>query len=80
MPSETSGLFYFFGRDNWEVLFKVLDACTFNDRFWFFAAATTNVDYTLKVTDTMTGAEITYNNPLGVASPAITDTSAFPCP
>ena len=80
VPSDSSALFYFFGENNWEVLFKVLDACTFNDHFWFFAAATTNVEYTLRVTDTMTGAEVTYGNPLGIASPAITDTAAFPCP
>ncbi|MDA8017481.1 MAG: hypothetical protein MPN21_08535 [Thermoanaerobaculia bacterium] len=72
-----SGLFWFFGQDNWELLIKVLDACTFNDRFWVFAAATTNVEYTLRVTDTQTNVTKTYFNPLGQASDAITDTAAF---
>ena len=67
-------------ENNWEILLKVLDACDFNDRFWVFAAATTNVEYTLRVTDTETGAEKIYINPLGVASPAVTDTDAFLCP
>ncbi len=79
--SNDSGLFYFFNADNWEMLVKVLDGCTYNGRFWVFAAATTNVEYTLRVTDTQTGATKSYFNPLGRASPAITDTAAFDaCP
>lgn len=72
-----SGLFYFFSRDNWELLAKVLSGCAINDRFWVFGAATTNVEYTLRVTDTATGTVKSYHNSLGVASPAITDTQAF---
>jgi hypothetical protein len=80
-PSDDSGLFYFFSADNWEMLVKVLDGCNINDRYWVFAAATTNVEYTLRVTDTETGTIEQYFNPLGQASPAITDTSAFAtCP
>src|SRR4051812_47105825 len=33
-----SGLLWFFGPTNWEVLVKVLNACTFNQRYWVFAA------------------------------------------
>jgi len=72
-----SGLFYFFAPDNWELLMKVLDGCKLNGRYWVFGAATTNVEYTLRVTDTATGTVKTYRNPLGVASPSITDTQAF---
>ncbi len=75
--ADDSGLLWFFGPDNWEMLVKVLDGCGFNDRFWVFAAATTNVEYHLVVTDTRTGATEEYSNELGVASPAITDTGAF---
>ncbi len=78
--ADDSGLFWFFAADNWELLVKVLDGCGFNDRFWVFAAATTNVGYTLSVTDTWTGAVREYTNPLGVAAPAVTDTGAFVCP
>jgi pimeloyl-ACP methyl ester carboxylesterase len=79
--SDDSGLLWFFAPDNWEMLIKVLDGCDFNDRFWVFAAATTNVEYTVTVTDTETGADRTYTNPLGVSSPALTDTDAFAtCP
>jgi hypothetical protein len=79
--SEDSGLLWFFVADNWEMLIKVINGCGFNDRYWVFAAATTNVEYTMRVTDTMTGAFKEYTNPLGILSPAITDNMAFAtCP
>ena len=81
--SSDSGMFYFFNADNTEMLVKVLDACglaSFNS-YWVFAAAATNVEYTLTVTDTQTGQTRTYDNPLGMNAPAITDTGAFAtCP
>jgi hypothetical protein len=75
--ADNSGLFWFFGPSNWEVLVKVLDACGLNDRFWVFSAATTNVEYTMTVTDSQTGDIKTYFNPLGQPAPATTDTDAF---
>ena len=79
--SEDSGLFYFFDADNWEMLVKVLDGCGLNDHFWVFAAATTNVEYTLRVTDTQNGTVKEYLNPLGTSALALTDTGAFAtCP
>ena len=79
--SDDSGLVYFFNPDNWEILVKVLDGCSVNGHFWVFAAATTNVEYTLRVTDTLTGDVRTYVNPLGTSSDAVTDTTAFAnCP
>ena len=59
------------------MLVKVLDGCGINDRFWVYAAATTDVEYTLEVTDTWTGQTVIYANPLGVSAAAITDTDAF---
>ena len=79
--SDDSGLLWFFAADNWEMLIKVLDGCAINQNFWVFAAATTNVEYTLTVIDTQTGEERLYSNPLGQAASAITDTAAFAtCP
>ena len=80
--SPDSGLFRFFDADNWEMLVKMVDACNSPfDSFWVFSAATTNVEYTLRVTDTETGFFKEYFNPLGTAAPAITDTQAFStCP
>jgi hypothetical protein len=76
-----SGLFWFFAPDNWELMVKVIDACEVYDRYWLFAAATTNVAYTLTVTDTVTGQVKRYENALGQRAPAVTDTDAFAsCP
>ncbi|NJL28467.1 MAG: VWA domain-containing protein [Thermoanaerobaculia bacterium] len=78
---DDSGLFWFFAPDNWELLVKVLNGCGVNNRYWVLGAATTNVGYTLNVTDTRTGARKTYTNRLGVVSPAVVDTDAFAtCP
>lgn len=73
--------FYFFNPGNIELLVDVVSNCAFNDHYWVFAAAATEVEYTLTVTDTQTGSVKVYGNPLGVQSPAITDTTAFAtCP
>ena len=62
-----------FNSSNWEMLLKVLDACDVNGRFWLLAAATTDVEYTLRVTDTESGVYREYFNPLGTAAPALVD-------
>ncbi|MEO8275338.1 MAG: hypothetical protein ABI639_03920 [Thermoanaerobaculia bacterium] len=79
--AEESGMFWFFAPDNIEFLVKIIDGCSLNSRYWVYAAATTDVEYTMNVTDTLGLATRTYSNPLGTASPAITDSSAFAtCP
>ena len=76
-----SGLFWFFNSDNAEVLVKVLNGCGINNHFWVFAAASTDVEYTMTVTDTESGQSKSYFNDLGEQAPAITDTEAFAtCP
>lgn len=72
-----AGLFWFFAPSNIEMLVKVLDGCAIDSRYWVFAAAATNVAYTLRVTDSVTGQVRSYENPQGIASPALTDTAAF---
>ncbi|HSS76559.1 MAG TPA: Calx-beta domain-containing protein, partial [Thermoanaerobaculia bacterium] len=77
-----SGLFYFFGADNIEMLIKVLNACVppFN-HFWVFFAATTNVEFTTTVTDTQSGKVKVYFNPLNTSAPPVQDVNAFAtCP
>lgn len=77
-----SGILWFFSPDNAEVLIKVLDACnsTF-DSFWVFYGATTNVEFTITVTDTRAGVTRRYENELGEPAPPVLDTSAFEtCP
>ncbi|MEO1368508.1 MAG: M12 family metallo-peptidase, partial [Acidobacteriota bacterium] len=75
--SDQSAIFWFFTAENWEMMVKMVDACSFNDHFWIFSAATTNVGYTVEVRDTATGRSKIYTNELGVSAPAVTDTSAL---
>jgi hypothetical protein len=78
---DDSGLFWFFGRDNLEMLVKVLDGCEATGSYWVFFNAITNVEYILTVADTQTGRVKVYFNPQGTSGPAVTDTSALPvCP
>jgi plastocyanin len=77
-----SGLFYFFGPGNIEMLIKVLNACAppFN-AYWVFFAATTNVQFTVTVTDTVANKSKVYMNQLNHAADPVQDTSAFmTCP
>ena len=76
--TEDSGLFWFFDRENWEVLVKVLDGCALNGNVWVYGASTTDLGHTVRVTDTATGVEKEYRNEPGVPASAITDSTAFP--
>jgi plastocyanin len=78
-----SGLFYFIDPSNIEMLVKVLNACVpaLGNHYWVFYAATTNVQFTLTVTDTQTGQVKTYSNALNHAASPVQDTNAFAtCP
>lgn len=77
--TEDSGYFWFFAPDNIELQVKALNACVppFN-HFWIFAAGLTNVEVTLRVTDTLApDAPKTYINPMGRVFETITDDRAF---
>jgi len=76
--TNSSGLFQFVGRENWELLVKLLDGCSINGKVWVFGAAATNLGYRLTVTDTATGVVREYENRDGAAAAPITDTGAFP--
>lgn len=76
LTSDT-GYFWFFNEENVEVLIKVLDACSFADRFWVFAAGLTNVEVELTVVDTLAQVEQTYTNPLGQPFQPTQDTATF---
>ena len=75
-----SGYFWFFSNTNIELIVKVLNGCAIDSSYWVFAAGLTNVNVTLIVEDTVTGASQTYLNPQGVAYQPLQDTSAFSCP
>ncbi|HEY0512483.1 MAG TPA: ELWxxDGT repeat protein [Thermoanaerobaculia bacterium] len=71
-----TGTFWFFSSSNVEVILKVLDGRASNGKFWVFYGALSNVEYTIQVTDTATGAVKTYTNPAGQFA-SVGDTDAF---
>ena len=74
------GLFWFFNAGNPEMLLKIIDACSLNQHFWVFFAATTNVGFTVTVTDSVTGHQAIYRNPDLTAALPVQDTGAMACP
>ena len=75
--TDDSGMFQFFGPENWEVLIKVLDGCRTNGRMWVLGASTTDLGYVINVTDTIAQESRKYRNEPGQPAPAIVDTKAF---
>jgi hypothetical protein len=60
-----TGAFWFFNGANAETFVKVLDGTPINGRFWVFYGSLSDRDFTVRVTDTTTGAVQTYVNALG---------------
>lgn len=80
LTSDT-GYFSFFSPNNVEVVVKVLNGCAINAKYWVFAAGLTNVQVTLTLTDTQTGAIVVKSNSQGVAFQPVQDTTTFQtCP
>jgi len=71
-----TGYFWFFNAANVELVLKVLDGRAINGKFWVFYGALSDVEYTIMVTDTITGATKTYTNPQGRLA-SVADTAAF---
>ena len=63
--TDDTGYFWFFDEDNVEAVIKVLDGTSINDSYWVFSGSLSNVNYTLTVTDSMTGGAKRYLNPSG---------------
>jgi plastocyanin len=71
-----TGYFWFFSSNNIELVIKVVDGRGFNGKFWVFYGALSNVQYSIAITDTTTGAVRTYANPFGSLA-SVADTAAF---
>jgi len=71
-----TGYFWFFSPNNIELVLKVLDGREINGHWWVFFGALSDVDYTLKVTDTQTGDIKIFHNPQGLLA-SVADTEAF---
>jgi hypothetical protein len=61
-----SGYFWFFENTNVELMVKMLDGRSVNGHFWLFWGALTDVQFTMTVTDTQTGAVKQYFGTQGV--------------
>lgn len=75
--TQDTGYFWFFNKTNVEVVVKVLDGREHNGFFWVFYGALSNVEYTIRVRDTVTGEEWESFNPLGTSG-SIGDVRALP--
>lgn len=74
------GLFWIFSADNPELIVKVIDGCGYNNRAWVYYSATTNVGFTLTVTDKLYPTHVwtRTNADLHTADP-VADILAFTC-
>jgi hypothetical protein len=71
-----TGFFWFFDPALTELAVKVLDGRPVNSRFWVYYGALSNVEYTVTVTDLLTGAVREYFNPAGTYA-SVGDVDAF---
>jgi len=74
--TDNTSAFWFFDPTNVELVVKVLDGRSVNGKFWVFYGALTNVEYTITVTDTLTGAVKIYFNAQGQLA-SVADTGVF---
>lgn len=81
--TDDTGTFWFFNAANIELVVKTIDACGLAgfENYWVFAGGTTDVEVTLRVTDTLHDIEKIYRRPLGVPFAPVLDSGAFAtCP
>lgn len=71
-----TGIFWYFGPENYELMVKIIDGRDLNDYFWVFYGSLSSVGFTITVTDTETGRRRLYNNPVGDMA-SVGDTTAF---
>lgn len=76
-PLIDTGYFWFFDPENVELVVKVLDGCALNGHFWIFAGGLTDVETTLTVSDTVTGATKVYTSAQGEPFVPILDAEAL---
>ena len=76
--SSQSGILWFFGRENAEVLVKVLDGCSHNGHRWVYVAPVTDLEFNLWVT-APNGRRWTHSNQQGTTASTRSDTHAFSC-
>jgi hypothetical protein len=73
--SDASGYFWFFDPGNVELTVKILDGRPVNNHYWVFVAGTTNVAWSVTVTDLLFPAFCTYDPKAG---PCLSKTYSSP--
>ena len=77
-----ASLFYFFKRDNPELLIKVVDGCAVNGHYWVFGSAATDLPYLVRVFDRddyNDGSSTRRQYIRDRSDPLISDIEAFRC-
>ena len=75
--SDKSGLFWFFDSGNFELLVKAANGCSISGSRWLYFAGTTNVGFTLRVTESASGLTREYKNLSGQVAIPVADTTTF---
>ena len=76
LTTDQTGFFWFFISSNIELAVKMLDGRALNGKFWLLYGGLSDVEYTISVTDTVTGGVRTYRNEPGNICGRI-DTESF---
>jgi CSLREA domain-containing protein len=77
--TDDTGVHWFFGPDNLEVMTKVLDGCGLSGHWWVFTSGLTDVGVTLRIEDLKTGNVWEHVQPRGQVYAPRLDTGALPC-
>ncbi len=77
LTTKETGFFWFFSPTNVELAAKVLDGRALTGKYWFLYGGLSDVEYTITLTDTVTGESVPYYNAAGSLCGGI-DTGALP--
>lgn len=77
LTTKETGFFWFFSPTNVELAAKVLDGRVLTGKYWFLYGGLSDVEYTITLTDTVTGESVPYYNEAGSLCGGI-DTRALP--
>jgi hypothetical protein len=80
LESKDSVKFTFFYPITLEVIVKIIEGCPLGGKWWVFAGGLTDLEVTIKVTDTATNLVKSYHSKKGQLFQPFADTSAFSCP
>ena len=77
LTTKETGFFWFFSPTNVELAAKVLDGRKLTGNYWFLYGGLSDVEYTITLTDAVTGESVPYYNEAGSLCGGI-DTRALP--